>query len=340
MHCPSCGAPDQDQAVCRQCGAPTGLGSTPSPPPAPPGATPPPPPPAPSPPPPPAAPGWAAPGAPAGGWADPGGTGAPSAPGAPAPGWGTPPGPTTGGPALPPPPPAAGPPAGYALYGGPVYQPYRASTSVGRWAMGMFGVTAVLATITTVLAVEQRAAFRTFWDSTLWADLQALIDAEDTANGAGVLTYLSLLVSMILLIIFMYQAHRHVVRARGVTSPRFSEGWTIGGWFIPLANFVIPFLVLSDLDRMSSAPERPVGTSWRGRPVSGWLWVWLIALIATVVAVSQRADDSDVNVSFGYDDFARHYDAVIIQFGAGAVVAVAMLLFVRRLVRQIDQPAA
>ena len=57
----------------------------------------------------------------------------------------------------------------------------------------------------------------------------------------------------------------------------FAPGWGIGGWFIPLALLVIPFLVLSDIFRYAEPGlPRPIAESYRGRPGSGVLWLWVV----------------------------------------------------------------
>jgi hypothetical protein len=46
--------------------------------------------------------------------------------------------------------------------------------------------------------------------------------------------------------VWLYQARENLDR-RGETGMRWSPGWTIGGWFIPLANFVIPARVVGEV---------------------------------------------------------------------------------------------
>ena len=56
------------------------------------------------------------------------------------------------------------------------------------------------------------------------------------------------------------------LRPLGVRRLRFTEGWAIGGWFVPFVNLVRPKQILNDIWR-GSDPARGDGDDWWGRPV-------------------------------------------------------------------------
>lgn len=60
---------------------------------------------------------------------------------------------------------------------------------------------------------------------------------------------------------------------------QWSPGWAIGWWFIPFANFVMPFLVVSDLNRRMA---RGVGRPLFGLLLTWWLSGFIIFGIAMV----------------------------------------------------------
>ena len=63
--------------------------------------------------------------------------------------------------------------------------------------------------------------------------------------------------------------------ALGRMNPRFGPGWSIGGWFIPIANFVIPILIMQDLWRGSDPGVSRGDPGWRtgrGSGLIGWWW--------------------------------------------------------------------
>ncbi|GIF62464.1 hypothetical protein Ais01nite_04990 [Asanoa ishikariensis] len=50
-------------------------------------------------------------------------------------------------------------------------------------------------------------------------------------------------------IAWLYQASRTAQRLAGAST--WAPGWAVGGWFIPIANLAIPYLVVRDLHRAS-----------------------------------------------------------------------------------------
>src|SRR5262249_5509194 len=77
-------------------------------------------------------------------------------------------------------------------------------------------------------------------------------DAVNFANNAAAVLGFFALVAAILFIIWMWRAAKNN-EALERSQPRLGPGWAIGGWFIPLANLVIPVLVAQDLWRGSDA---------------------------------------------------------------------------------------
>jgi hypothetical protein len=77
---------------------------------------------------------------------------------------------------------------------------------------------------------------------------------------------------------------------------RLGAGWAIGGWFIPLANLVIPVLVIQDLWRGSDARIARGDPRWRIADRSwliGWWWGLFLAALLTFTGspIDQRELD-------------------------------------------------
>jgi len=72
---------------------------------------------------------------------------------------------------------------------------------------------------------------------------------------------------------WMHRAFRNLP-ALGERGLRWSPGWAAGGWFIPFANFVIPYLVMREL-WSSSGDGQPLPqrwwAAWIGAVVTGFL---------------------------------------------------------------------
>jgi hypothetical protein len=89
--------------------------------------------------------------------------------------------------------------------------------------------------------------------------------------GLGMLTFTGFLLTTAAFIVWLFQA-RENLDLRGATGLTWSKGWAIGGWFVPLANFVIPVLVVAEVYRRSDDAGRA-----RGIPalVGAW-WAMLV----------------------------------------------------------------
>lgn len=203
-----------------------------------------------------------------------------------------------------PPPPQEPAPVPAAPYGAPMPaqqygQPVPPSGGRRFVSGGLTGTLFGFQLATGVLAVIAGTLY--FATYGLWLDFREggdtrLVDVVDLANvsdGAAGIALISGLVVFILLVIWLNHAYK-AAAFRGAESQAWSSGWAVGGWFIPLANFVIPKLVINEVDRMSR-PElvEPIGTTWRSQrrtTVSDLWWVFYIAGII-VSQVGTAIDD-------------------------------------------------
>ena len=120
-----------------------------------------------------------------------------------------------------------------------------------------------------------------------WIDRPSLIDqssfrsdwlsAEDTDGVASIFMLLLGLSAFVLLVIWSWRASKNVQKwgeqsGRGV---RRGAGWAIGGWFIPIGNFWIPYQTIQDAWRRAPLPDG----SWQRyddpQRNNAWLISWL-----------------------------------------------------------------
>jgi hypothetical protein len=112
--------------------------------------------------------------------------------------------------------------------------------------------------------------------------------AADALLGAAALVFLALLVATgIAFIVWMWRSAKNNELLDRIR-PRYTSGWSIGGWFIPIANLWIPVRIMHDLWQ-GSDPEVGNYSSWRGlrrTPLIGWWWgLYLASRIFTVTVV-------------------------------------------------------
>lgn len=174
--------------------------------------------------------------------------------------------------------------------------------------MGFSIATGVLFALSGIVYFATWGLWNDFIDggSTTFDDV---LDMADTGDAFSVLALLLALVFVVLIIIWTNQAYKSA-QSRGAEGRKWSSGWAVGGWFIPLANYVIPKLVINEIDRMSQ-PElaEPIGTTWIGlkrTAVSDWWWVFqVVGLSIANIGDSMLGNASgDIDfllvTSFGY----------------------------------------
>jgi hypothetical protein len=219
---------------------------------------------------------------------------------------------------------------------GPALGPVRSldglatALTVALWAAAGIAVLGVIALLNRVSVVNDMLDADSFFGRTDLA--QRADDADSFVGIVGVLLTLVTLTIATLLIIWMWRVAKNS-ELLGRSDSRFKPGWTIGGWFIPFANLVIPVLVMQDLWR-GSDPDSPRGDPlWRSRPGSalvGWWWAFYVASVVRIFFI--RDDDS----GFSDGDLRAIRDADLVgAFGMAVTIAAAILLIF--VVRRITQ---
>ena len=130
----------------------------------------------------------------------------------------------------------------------------------------------------------------------------------------------------LLFIAWLYNAYKSVERS-AASGRTWSKGWALGGFFIPLANLVIPFLVASEVLNVSSVSRSTqLPTSWKSAPdvkILVW-WAGFLGWIAfrfLASAQKQQAVEAAVDSSTDVLALARSY--FIFTTGALACSALA-----------------
>ena len=160
-------------------------------------------------------------------------------------------------------------------------------------------------------------------------DTKSVNDANAFPAAMIILSGFVALAIFVLLIIWLYRAAKNN-EALGRLNPRLSPAWAIWGWIIPVANLVIPFIVMDDVWRGADPSIARGDPGWRRSSTLGAIWAWLVtAVIFTVPSVIAsssgdiRADEPD---KVRRDDILR----IIGAFGA-ILAAVFAIIVVRRI---------
>lgn len=215
--------------------------------------------------------------------------------------------------------------------------------SLARAATGALALTPALL----VLGIGLRMAGRARTLSVLRSPDFTYADVDDVFSSVGTTSLVAVtlfavgaLAGAVAFIAWLYRARRNL-DGMPDARPRWSPGWTVAGWFIPVLNLVLPYLVVVDIVRESAPPAR----SRLVRLVGAW---WLV-LVAWLVFVTAGVPSSQkVLVSMLYSSASDPVDealrsqlvaqvgdvapplAEIAFLGFCAVAAVLAILLVRR----------
>ncbi len=136
-------------------------------------------------------------------------------------------------------------------------------------------LTAIVAAVLVPLSLHERQVVHDATNTGTFRVTTKVDDAIDGVNGAASLYFLLFLAIAVLWMIWMWRAAVNTRLLRRFR-PRFGPGFAIGGWFIPVANFLIPGMHMYDIAKGSGPPVRP-GERPKG---SALLVVWWVLFVA------------------------------------------------------------
>lgn len=125
-----------------------------------------------------------------------------------------------------------------------------------------------------------------------------LLGAARLQGLVNVAYALFFLANIVLFFVWLHRAARNV-RALGATSLEFTPGWTVGYFFIPVINLVMPYLAVREIWQHS----RPMAGRGSGNlPVLAWWLTYLAASIVTDIKTVMMHDahglDASIHVAY------------------------------------------
>lgn len=227
---------------------------------------------------------------------------------------------------LPPPPPTA------RTAGGPNKVPSGLSGTLQGF---MWAAAATLA-ISALLGIGGFSALDSAWNSN--GNWQAVEDIDTAIGIFSGLQVLIALVTFVLIIVWSYRAYS-VSEALGANHRSFSSGWAIGAWFIPLANALLPRLVLRDIEKVISEQNSiGGGGSVQSSPPAalGWIW-WASYVVCNALYVIGLSTYDSLDGT--YETWQTGYTLIAFGGGGYAVSAVLGALYIRGLTRSVNMAA-
>jgi hypothetical protein len=164
-------------------------------------------------------------------------------------------------------------------------------------------------------------------------------NADLLYTGTSLAQFFAYIAAGIVFLVWFFRVRRNA----GVFAPdvqTMRQGWSIGAWFIPIANFWLPRRIAGDV-WAASMRNRPYSPAHLGAPaprvspalVNGWWAAWVVSTLLSQFA-GARYDLAD-----GPDGIKSSLVLLFLSEAADIVAAVLAILFVRELTRMQHRKA-
>lgn len=152
----------------------------------------------------------------------------------------------------------------------PYQQPYRSGNTLRQWAVGLLWVGLVFEGIIVALDWMGMLMFSTWFDET------GDISEGELVLGLGLLCSGLLLIiiyitGVVFFLMFIYRCGKNC-RSLGASGFEISEGWSVGWFFVPIANLFMPYKAVKEIYQ-ASEPAADL-RNWKSVSVPSLLGLW------------------------------------------------------------------
>ena len=212
------------------------------------------------------------------------------------------------------------------------------NSSLSGWTTGLMWVIGAAAVVYAVLAFNYSSALSDFLDGR--ASLNTAVEAENNFNGFGPYFALLWITGFVFQVMWIAQAHTTTTSLLIRKDLRkYSRGWAIGVWFIPIANLFSTPQVFAEHQRIADAPRINgwADLQWKATKVRATLiWWWILMLVGFVV---NRSGASMIeNPSMDLDEYQIGLAVLsvgLLILGAGVVCGA---VFIRQVSQNLRSP--
>jgi len=139
-------------------------------------------------------------------------------------------------------------------------------------------------------------------------------------TGIGLLT-------AVFFLIWIYRSHKNL-RVLGANELKYSPGWAVGGFFVPLLNVFRPYQVIAEIWKASAkGARRGGGTNWKFEQIPAyfglWWGLWLLSGLLDFFSVLMILGGGLTNQRLVASRYRLVYDVVSITC---AMLAIAVVL--------------
>src|SRR3954469_12141115 len=220
----------------------------------------------------------------------------------------------------------------------PPGQPLRRTSGLATAVVTLLGAQIGLIVAEMVARFVQADQLRTFQAGGLVTQVQ-LDRADAWVSGTAGLSGLAFLATVVVWCIWQHHAQANAAVLSGGPL-RFTPGWAVGWWFIPIANLWKPFQAVRELWKASHGGGWQTIATWS---LLGWWWAtWLIGSLNVQLGSNTRFGilfGSSVNIDQVSIGEAIAEDRWRVVWLAFRLVAAALAIVIVRSVERL-QPAA
>jgi len=155
---------------------------------------------------------------------------------------------------------------------------YRSGHTLAGVIVAAISLTVILELVAAALWAAHVGTVSSFARGT--ATYAQLRDSRDAALGADGFTVALVAITAVVWLIWQFRAHTNL-RALGAAQLKYTPGWAVAWWFIPIANIVMPYLTMRELYKASDPAAGSV--DWATRGGAGLLGMWWAARLITQV---------------------------------------------------------
>jgi hypothetical protein len=157
---------------------------------------------------------------------------------------------------------------------------FRDATSLTRWAKRLLYAGIVLSAIGIVSSMMEYQLLSTMLSGTFKSEaelIEAAAASDRRQQVIGIVQIVLFLVTGIVVLMWIYRANNNA-HALGADSMRFTPGWAVGWYFIPIFNLWKPYQAMTEIWKASADPhhwqdqQRPSLLPW-------WWFLWITSAI-------------------------------------------------------------
>jgi len=209
-------------------------------------------------------------------------------------------------------------------------KPFESGDTRAKWVVITFGILAALNVIAIISGFAEVGLIQRVIDGEMITEAEALANDNRQALIGFAQTALYL-VTAIAFLVWIHRAYRNLspLRSQGL---RFSPGWAVGWFFVPIFSLFRPFQVASEIWKASD-PDTDTEdvTAWKtaaSSPIIGWWWAFFL--------ISNFVGNITMRLAFQSEELTELLASSYAYIVSDGIDIIGLLITIS-LVRQINQ---